>query len=276
MAFVRKSVQLAIAKPTTFSRVQSVKNVRNASTINPESLLKKFNPERKSDVFQKPALRLHSDSGAYAHALFAAAAEENAVDRVEKDLTQIRSLTSEEKVANAFSNKSSHFPRAQFLEEITKKVNASPLTKKYLNFLSTQNSLELTSDVAKDFARLAKSHRNEVDGVIITAKPISSDALNKARAKLEQRIPKGQKLSLTAEVNPDILGGTVIKLGDTTLDYSYKSEIDELLKGLEANIKTHFDNLANKQPRVEYEEVKPLTDAERAAKTPYLEKKYGH
>jgi len=278
MALFRRTTQLAFAKRPAIALKSSSNvhfgQVRFASvSLTPESLLKKFNPERQRDApVQKPRLRLHSESGAYAHALFAAAADANAINTVEKELTQMSKLAEQDpNVRTAFANRSSNFPREEFLNEVYQKVGASDITKRFLSFLTTQNQLPLTLELARDFGRLAKSHRREVDAVIISAKELDKPAVDRLTTAMQSRLDKGEKLVVSTRVDPSLIGGMLVKLGETTFDLSLKSEIDQIEKSLLTNINTHFDRLLSQKPKAEFEEPTNLGgDA-----PSLLEKKYG-
>jgi len=282
MAFaIRRSTKLLWSKPsaTTFRTAPKffTPQVRFASSVpSAESLLKKFNPARQRDLpFQKPKLRLYSESGAFAHALFAAAADAGQIEAVEKDLLAIKKLAEEDKHVHAgLTNISSSFRREEFLRAIFNKIGASTVTKQFLAFLAVNNYLSYALPMIDDYVRLAKSWRKEIDGVIISARPLSPQTVSKLTQAMTAKVAKDEKVSVTTQVDPTIVGGLVIKIGDTTYDFSLKSELSAIEKRMTSNIATHFDRLFNeKPPAVEVDPV-PLSSKELEDTQFYADKKY--
>ena len=60
---------------------------------------------------------------------------------------------------------------------------------------------------------------------------------NKLRQRLESAIGKseysqGKKLKVVTKVNPDILGGLIVEIGERTIDYSVANKIAKMNKML--------------------------------------------
>lgn len=105
-------------------------------------------------------------------------------------------------------------------------ADASPLTRNVLKVLVDNRRMEEAPDVAREFRRLVRERSSQLDVHVTTAVELS-DGL---RAKLEERLSAntGQKVTLHSSVDPDIVGGLVVRHGDTLVDTSLKGRLDQL------------------------------------------------
>lgn len=69
------------------------------------------------------------------------------------------------------------------------------------------------------------ANRGEVVCEVITAKPLDADTKNKLESALKGFLKKGQTILLTAKVDPSIIGGMVVSIGDKYVDMSVVSKI---------------------------------------------------
>ena len=76
------------------------------------------------------------------------------------------------------------------------------------------------------FRRLAADHRGETTAEVITARPLNDDQLNALKARLRTRA--GRDVAIDATVDPNILGGIVVKLGSQQIDASIRTKLNRL------------------------------------------------
>lgn len=80
--------------------------------------------------------------------------------------------------------------------------------------------------VARAFAEIMSAHRGEVKAVVTTAKPLDAQQLKELGAVLQVFIKKGNTLQLETKVNPALIGGMVVSLGDRYIDLSIASRLN--------------------------------------------------
>jgi F-type H+-transporting ATPase subunit delta len=93
------------------------------------------------------------------------------------------------------------------------------------------------SELAKRFKTLADQIRGVETGTVITAVPIQDDefqALENAVQKFSRR-----RITLIKEVDPGIIGGVVLWLGDHVIDGSIRYRLETIKRNL-LEIKTHM------------------------------------
>jgi F-type H+-transporting ATPase subunit delta len=74
------------------------------------------------------------------------------------------------------------------------------------------------------------SHGEALEAVLKTSYPLDLGLIRKVKSKLENKMQK--KINLYLELDPDLLGGIQIRIGNTIIDGSVRRRIDELKKKL--------------------------------------------
>ena len=173
-----------------------------------------------------------SVAATYAEALFEAATEADAVDAVAADLAAFAQAMRESAELRAVLSSPEVDTRAKkrAMAELTE--GASPLTANFLQVLIDRGRIADLPEIARAFEeRVARAeHRLQVEA--ITAVPMPDDL----RKRVVQRIQgqTGATVELTESVDPDIVGGLVLRIGDVVVDGSLRRRLDELRHNLQA------------------------------------------
>ncbi len=100
------------------------------------------------------------------------------------------------------------------------------MERRFCELLADKGRLPLLSAIAADYGALLDKARGICRGVLTTA--IELDAKRKAEIKARLESQTGRKLELEWAVDPAVLGGLVLKMGDTVLDASLRAQLDNL------------------------------------------------
>jgi F-type H+-transporting ATPase subunit delta len=114
-------------------------------------------------------------------------------------------------------------------------VAGSPLPAAATNFLTTvleNGRFAALPEVAKQFRTLANAKSGSSDAVVQSAFPISDAELAQLSATLEKRF--GRKLKPTVELDPALIGGIRVVVGDEVLDTSVKARLEQMKVALSA------------------------------------------
>ena len=162
----------------------------------------------------------------YAEALYQAAAHKNVVDQVASDLKALaEALGADSDVARVLNN-----PK---IDSRAKKAalgalagTANPLTINLLQVLVDRGRLEELPAVAQAFAERVASAEGRLAVEVTTAVPLVDDL----RAKVVERIREqtGKTPEITERVDPDIIGGLVLRVGGVVTDASVRGRFDGL------------------------------------------------
>jgi F-type H+-transporting ATPase subunit delta len=104
----------------------------------------------------------------------------------------------------------------------------SPLFLNFLKVAAQHERLETLRAIQRAARKLANEMRNRIEVLVETAAPISNQLRSTITARLSQMLRR--EVVLTAEVNPDLLGGLLVRVGDTIYDGSLAGK----LKAMEA------------------------------------------
>ncbi|KQL46588.1 ATP synthase subunit delta [Brevibacillus choshinensis] len=161
----------------------------------------------------------------YARALFDVASERGKIDQVEADLGAIVQAVEQ----NADLSKIMHHPHiaADAKIKLVDDLFKSHVGEESYNFLCVliQNGREVElAEIYSSFVKLANDARGVADAIVTSAKPLTSEEQAELAEKFGQTLNK--KLRLTAVVDPAILGGIVIKIGDRLYDGSLKTKLE--------------------------------------------------
>ena len=179
-----------------------------------------------------PVLQLHGLAARYANATYVAASKAGALEKVESELLALQDTAAKSAEFSAFLN-NPLIPRDQKAAEVEKmtKGKFSSLTTNLLTTLAGNARLSELPKVAATYKRLMRAKRGEVDAVLITAEKLTDkQAKTIADAVMAGRSGGKQKVVLKTKVDPTILGGLQVQIGDEFLDLSVKSQVEEIAR----------------------------------------------
>jgi F-type H+-transporting ATPase subunit delta len=165
----------------------------------------------------------------YAQAIFQLALEKNELDKWRADLAMVVGLGGNVDLVALLKNPKVPFEDktkllAQFL------VGASPSTLKLVYLLVSQDRLHLVNEIQQEFQRLLDTHYGIEPAVVVTAIELDEETRSGLVKHLEALL--GKKVLAEYRVDPQIIGGVVIRAGGKLLDCSTRSRLMALKKEL--------------------------------------------
>ncbi|BCS26482.1 F1F0 ATP synthase subunit 5 [Aspergillus puulaauensis] len=184
----------------------------------------------------KPPVSLFGVDGTYATALYTASAKASALDATSKALNNLgAALKADPKLTGIISTPTLTVADKQTIVTELQKVAADKgdIVKNFLGTLAENNRLGLLNEVVDKFGALMSAHRGEIELVITSAQELDNKTINRLeKAIAKSEFSQGKKLKVVPKVNPDIVGGLVVEIGDRTIDLSVSSKIAKLNKAL--------------------------------------------
>ena len=113
--------------------------------------------------------------------------------------------------------------------DVIASVARAPLPEKASNFLRTvidNGRLAALPDMAAQFRALMNSQTGSSDAIVYSAFPLDAAATSDLTATLEKRF--GRKLNVRVELDPEIIGGVRVVVGDEVLDASVKARLEQM------------------------------------------------
>jgi F-type H+-transporting ATPase subunit delta len=166
----------------------------------------------------------------YAEAAFELAERDGTVDAWRKNLAVACELAQDERVVRAIDSPAVAFVhRRKAVEELL----GSRVSRMALNLalvLAQRGRFGLLPQVSDEFDELVRRSRGIVGATVTTASPLSARELAAVQARVEQMA--GAKAELSTTIDPTLIGGLCIKIGDWQIDASVSTRMDRLRKQL--------------------------------------------
>jgi F-type H+-transporting ATPase subunit delta len=165
----------------------------------------------------------------YARAVFELALEERNFDAWSKALGTLKSIVEMPNVAALLDHPK--LTRPELADLIVAAGKDLGKEAKYLvQVLSQNRRLRLIPHIAQMFEAM-RAEEEKRTGVFVTSATALSDAQKQSlAAALSKRL--GRDVELQLRVDPELLGGAIIRAGDLVIDGSVKSELSRLAQAL--------------------------------------------
>lgn len=98
--------------------------------------------------------------------------------------------------------------------------------KNFLQVLSENRRLGLLSAISQQFDELKAEREKSVQVDVIAARELSEDQQNALANALQRRLERA--ISINVSIDPSLLGGAVIRAGDTVIDGSVRGRLAKL------------------------------------------------
>ncbi|MBF0803091.1 MULTISPECIES: F0F1 ATP synthase subunit delta [unclassified Neisseria] len=161
----------------------------------------------------------------YTKALFGLAKENNQIESWLGGLKALASVVQQEKVA-AFIGQSgkSASEKVEMLVDLVGLSN--PNLKNFVSVLAEQKRLQILPEVYAQFQDLTLALNHTKQAVIYSAYPLNNAQLEDLTADLQKRF--GINLKTITEVDPELIGGVKVEIGDQVLDLSLQGKLNAL------------------------------------------------
>jgi F-type H+-transporting ATPase subunit delta len=164
---------------------------------------------------------------AYAESLLSVANDQKQAEAIAAELDAIVGIIDDNPLFKQFlSDPAIGAEKRNGLLERVLKGRVSPLLWNFLHVLSQRDALPLFSEIAGAYALVLEKQLGKVEVDVTTAQKLSSEELENVR----QRISSALKRDAVVHqyVDDSIIAGLVLRIGDTMIDGSVKSQLHSL------------------------------------------------
>jgi F-type H+-transporting ATPase subunit delta len=164
----------------------------------------------------------------YAKALVQLAAEEGAVEKFNGELARVAGLFSANpELGSLLSNPAYGIDaKLETLKDVAEKLALSVTVRNFLLLLQERNRMSCLPAILSCYDVLADELSGVVRPVITSALPLGDAQVAEIKAALEKST--GKKITMTVEIDPELIGGIVTKIGDKVLDGSVKTQLTRI------------------------------------------------
>jgi F-type H+-transporting ATPase subunit delta len=165
----------------------------------------------------------------YAQAVFEIALESNKLKEWQSNLSKFAKLVEDQEFVELAENPKIAFDlKKKLVQEKLGKTAPMVLNLAYL--LVSKGKLRTVGQISDEYERLLNQHNGIKKAEVTTAVPLDAAEAEKLGRHLESLV--GAKVSMTAQVNPDILGGFIARIEDSLIDGSIRNRLEMLKKRL--------------------------------------------
>ncbi len=170
----------------------------------------------------------------YAKALFELANEKNQFTKVTQDLNTIQEVCLQSKDFTRVLD-SPVIPEKEKKQVISQlfRGRLHPLSFNFLELLLEKNRESFLPGIIKHFKKLADESQGIIRGDLRTAYPFDKEQMSALKKRLD-RIT-GKNVILHQNINPELLGGFMVRLNDTVIDTSIKNQLLKMRENLLSN-----------------------------------------
>ena len=162
----------------------------------------------------------------YAKAAFEVAMADNGLENWSNMLAVVAAVTQDDAVASMLSSPALASEQlAQSLIDICDEELDSK-AQNFIRLLAENKRLTLLPEISNLFDILKADQEKSVDVEITTAFEISSDVSKKLAQALKTRLQRD--INLSTRVNQSLIGGAVIRAGNTVIDNSVRGKLSKL------------------------------------------------
>jgi F-type H+-transporting ATPase subunit delta len=164
---------------------------------------------------------------AYAQALFAVARSEGDLAEVEEELFRFaRTLEANDELRTTLTDAALPVSRRQQIVEDLLGGKANPITTSLLSMVVGIGRARDLPAIVDELVRISAAESNKEVAEVRSVIPLSDDQ----KARLAEALGKatGKQVELKVILDPTLLGGLVSQVGDTVIDGSVKTKLQQL------------------------------------------------
>jgi F-type H+-transporting ATPase subunit delta len=166
----------------------------------------------------------------YARALFEAAQEQGLLEQVASDLAALAGALHDVPELRSFLRNPEVEPagKAELLDEIA--AGADELVRNFLRMVAEKGRAGEIAEMNEEFEALVARAQNRLAVELTTAYELSNEEAETILEAIEKA--SGRKVEATRTVDPELIGGIVLKVGSFLADGSVRGRLERLRREL--------------------------------------------
>ena len=164
----------------------------------------------------------------YARALFEVAKEHDVLDRIHDELGQFADTLSEDRELQVFffSPYFSSEEKRQGVERVVE--GADERFVNFLELLAERHRMPVLYRTRRAFDALWADEKRLLPVSVTSAVDLDESLVEDIGKRIEEQT--GRQVELSSQVDPEVLGGLVVRVGNTVLDASVRNRLERLRK----------------------------------------------
>lgn len=162
----------------------------------------------------------------YAQAVFSLGKERGTLDVWQNDLTELATLTADTRVSSYLKNPSITADTKLATLEASLPSTVQPELRNLAKLLVVRDRTGLIPQIREIFEDQVRAERGISVAQVTTAEPLTADEEALVREKLESMT--GNTIEITSTIDPDLIGGIVVRIGDQVIDGSVRNKLERM------------------------------------------------
>ena len=166
----------------------------------------------------------------YAHAAFDVAKRDNDLGAWSKALAYLTVAASDGAVRSMLESPDMEAPvKAQKLIDVCGD-SLDDRSKRFVQVLANNKRLPLIGEIAEQFEELKAAEEQQIDVEVVSAMPLTDKQQSTLAAALKKKFERA--VNMTHSVDKSLIGGAVIRAGDTVIDGSLSGKLKKLAENV--------------------------------------------
>ena len=166
----------------------------------------------------------------YSRSLFDVAKEQGDLDRVHDELGEFADTLSGDRDLQVFFF-SPYFSSQEKKDGLGKMIeDADENLVRFLELLAERHRMPVLFRIRRAFDDLWRKENKRLPVKVTSAIELDQEMVDDIGKKIEEQT--GQRIELSSNVDPDVLGGLVLQVGNMVLDASVRNRLEKLRKSV--------------------------------------------
>ena len=171
----------------------------------------------------------------YAKGLMQFANESNQAEKINQEMKDLKSaIHSSRELAQFLASPVLDAKRkVQIGKEIFK--DFSPVTNNFIKLVINQGRGDILKEIAMQFTEIYNRQNNISTAEVVSAVELDNTMIQQIVDAAKQKIGGDSTFNIENKVDPNIIGGFILRVGDKQIDSSVKSKLNRLKKEFDKN-----------------------------------------
>jgi F-type H+-transporting ATPase subunit delta len=162
----------------------------------------------------------------YARSVFEVARDHGRLDEVREQLGQVADAIESDQQLQVFFF-SPYFSTQEKKDGLNRAISgADPIVVNFLELLIEKHRMPAIFRIRRTLDKLWQDENRLLPVSVTSAVPLDEGTVSQIGDRIAQQT--GRRVDLTARVEPDILGGIIVRVGNSVLDASVRHRLDKL------------------------------------------------
>jgi F-type H+-transporting ATPase subunit delta len=162
----------------------------------------------------------------YARSLFEVARDQGKIDEVREQLSELADALEQDRSLSTFFF-SPYFSTEEKKEGLHKAIDgAEPIFLNFLELLLEKHRMPVIYRIRGDYEKLWREENKLLSVQVTSAIELDDEVVKNLSDRIAEQTDR--KIDVTTRVEPDILGGIVLQVGNSILDASIRNRLEQL------------------------------------------------